>query len=645
MGHGWTRLRANILAAAMMGALLTSCGGGGEDNATGEPPIANSLSINVGEGFLGDGATRQLVATAHYSDGTTRDVTPGASWTSSDTGVATVGDAVGSKGRAAAGETGSTLISVQWNGFTSSARLYVGAALVRIDLFKNHNLGAVARGATIQYAAHAKYANNAIREITRWVTWSSSNPALAATSAARPGEFAGVAAGMVTVRAELDGVAAEQQLEVLPITQIYSGRTYPNGFAASIDYSGRIDAGQAMHVFTGSGIETRADVSMLSGTAESLLLHARVNAGVNDQRPKLLVMSSGGDAPVSIAAWTGVDGIFAAHRIGAGTWLPARAVEYRPGPFADPFGVGLRLAVDRHGNAMLCWIREGLWCSRRDAGTGEWSSAAEVSGATNLPGFIEMAGNASGQLVVAYAQRINPLIQDQLRVLTYEPGTGWSDPQAIVTPPVGLTVEFDIAINAGGQAAVVAALRLTAEATANRAIVAARYLPGSGWQPVEQLTNGSSQEQDIHPQVVLDDAGRATAVWARDYDSSIWARRFEPATGWGAATQLSGGNSGPFYGGSVYWTWAFATPDGRVNALWLTGGQFVSSRAYDPSTGWRDEKWLDRIGHRRIIFQAAFAFNAEGRGVAIWGEYYDVPLGDGITGSAQDVFVDATLSF
>ena len=106
-------------------ALVAGCGGGDQ----GRSPILGlpaadlvSVAVSPATASIFTGASQQFVATANYSDGTSRDVTVGAAWTSATPAVASVNAATG---MAAGVSGGSSVITAGFNGKNGSATLTV----------------------------------------------------------------------------------------------------------------------------------------------------------------------------------------------------------------------------------------------------------------------------------------------------------------------------------------------------------------------------------------------------------------------------------------------------------------------------------------------------------------------------------------
>src|SRR4029453_10784656 len=95
--------------------------------------------------LIPEGFQLQYTATAIYSDGTNRDITSQATWTSSDTAVALVSDALATKGLVVAAAKGKASIKAQYGGVAGSTDVTVSAAaLTSIKI--SPNPGAMAVG-------------------------------------------------------------------------------------------------------------------------------------------------------------------------------------------------------------------------------------------------------------------------------------------------------------------------------------------------------------------------------------------------------------------------------------------------------------------------------------------------------------------
>lgn len=150
-------------------------------NADEPPPTVTSLSI-TGNTTVEVGQTSQLHAVAHLSNGSTLPVTASASWSSSNSGVASV---VG--GLVSATTAGTTTITATYLGQSASVTFEVTAATVTSLTVSGATSLQV--GQSTQWQAVAHYSNGGSQNVTNAASWSSGTPSVAS-----------VAGGLVTAQ-------------------------------------------------------------------------------------------------------------------------------------------------------------------------------------------------------------------------------------------------------------------------------------------------------------------------------------------------------------------------------------------------------------------------------------------------------------
>jgi uncharacterized protein YjdB len=185
------------------------------------PATLVSLAITPTNPSIALGTTAQFTATGTYSDGTTQDLTGAVTWSSSDTGVATLGNAAGSAGLATSVATGTVTVGATLDGISTSTRLTVTPATL-VSLAITPTNPSIALGTTLQFTATGTYTDASTQDLTNTATWSSSNPAVATLSNAAGGRglAAGTAQGATTVGALVNGITASTQLTVTPATLV-----------------------------------------------------------------------------------------------------------------------------------------------------------------------------------------------------------------------------------------------------------------------------------------------------------------------------------------------------------------------------------------------------------------------------------------
>jgi hypothetical protein len=154
-------------------------------------------------------------AKGKWTDGSTQNVNVYATWSSSDTSVATVGVSGVVTGQSA----GTATITAKIGTITASASLVVeGSSLVSIKITPQ----GLKLPATIetQLTATGTFSDGQQLDLTSAVTWTSSTPSVAtvSNSADSAGVATGVATGSATVSAAFAGVSATTNLTVTTAT-------------------------------------------------------------------------------------------------------------------------------------------------------------------------------------------------------------------------------------------------------------------------------------------------------------------------------------------------------------------------------------------------------------------------------------------
>ncbi|AXR66998.1 Ig-like domain-containing protein [Leptospira mayottensis] len=137
-------------------------------------PAIVSVAVTPSNPSIAKGLTCQFKATATYTDNSTEDVTSMVSWSSSDSNKALVGNDILSGGLATAIATGSSKITARYENLSGSSTLNVTpATLTSIEV--TPIFSSVAKGLTEQFTATGIYSDKSTQDLTRVVTWISSN--------------------------------------------------------------------------------------------------------------------------------------------------------------------------------------------------------------------------------------------------------------------------------------------------------------------------------------------------------------------------------------------------------------------------------------------------------------------------------------
>jgi uncharacterized protein YjdB len=169
------------------------------------PRTLMSFTISPAALTVGVSGTRQLSATAKYSDGTSAPLTTGITWTSSDSNTASV-DA---NGLATGVITGSVTVSAAVGALMASNTIALtvsATAPTLTNIAVSPTTASLAVGATQQLAAQGTYSDSSTATLTTGVTWASSDPTIASVSAT--GLVTAVKAGSATVSATSGAVTS-----------------------------------------------------------------------------------------------------------------------------------------------------------------------------------------------------------------------------------------------------------------------------------------------------------------------------------------------------------------------------------------------------------------------------------------------------
>jgi uncharacterized protein YjdB len=183
----------------------------GNSAVTVTPAVITALQVTPSNLSLPAGNTRSYAATAYYSDGTDEDVTKQATWTSSNSSVASVVPSGEEGGFVTARTTGNTDISATYRDTTTSVPLTVTAAvLTSIELSPLNKT--IPNGGTQQYLATGIYSDGNSADITGTVTWQSSDLNIATISS--NGLATTLSTGFTTISASRDGISNSTTLTV-----------------------------------------------------------------------------------------------------------------------------------------------------------------------------------------------------------------------------------------------------------------------------------------------------------------------------------------------------------------------------------------------------------------------------------------------
>jgi len=166
--------------------------------------VLSYLEIYPGQASIWVGADSPLTATAVFSNGTTWDFTDQVTWTSSNTGIATVGNTILTQGLLMALSPGNSTISAHYEGITATTVITVTAATLQ-SIEVNPNNSSIALGTNQHFIAIGNFSDGSIQDTSSQVAWQSSQTGVVNTPDGG-GEFLSYTAGSSQISAGLNDI-------------------------------------------------------------------------------------------------------------------------------------------------------------------------------------------------------------------------------------------------------------------------------------------------------------------------------------------------------------------------------------------------------------------------------------------------------
>lgn len=231
-----------VTAVAAGAATVSASFGGLSQSASVNVKAVSTVSVTGAPGSLPRGATRQLTATANFTDSTSEDVSATATWSSNDDTIATV-SATGLV--TATGSTGTATITATYAGKQGTLAITVAVPAIA-SVAVTPASPSVPKGATLQMVATATLTYGPPQVVTGACSWSSSAPGVASITTPAALVTGVAVTGTTTITANCSGVigttvvtavaAAVSSIVVTPASQ-----TLPKGatlqLAASAVYT------------------------------------------------------------------------------------------------------------------------------------------------------------------------------------------------------------------------------------------------------------------------------------------------------------------------------------------------------------------------------------------------------------------------
>jgi hypothetical protein len=227
LSYQWRKNSANI-SGATAGSYTTPATTNGDNGAKFDVVVSNaegsmtsgaatltvtaagvtlkSIAVTPASPSIVAGNTQQFTATGTYSDNSTKNITTGVTWKSSNTAFATISSTSGLATGVAAGTA--QITATQGGIVSSNDPLTVTAATVTLkSIAVTPASPSIGIGNTLQFTATGTYSDNSTKNITSSVTWASSSPSFATIGLAT-GLATGVAVGTTEITGTLGSVVS-----------------------------------------------------------------------------------------------------------------------------------------------------------------------------------------------------------------------------------------------------------------------------------------------------------------------------------------------------------------------------------------------------------------------------------------------------
>ena len=176
------------------------------------PTTLQSITVSPTTASIITGATQQFIATGHYSDSSTQNLTSSVTWTSSSAAAS-----INSSGLATGLSAGTSTIGAAYMGDTATATLTVTLPPVTLQSIAVTPASAmINKAATQQFTATGTYSDSSTQNITSQVAWSSSVNGIASIDTT--GLATAHLPGMTQIQATLSGQTGSATLTVNPAT-------------------------------------------------------------------------------------------------------------------------------------------------------------------------------------------------------------------------------------------------------------------------------------------------------------------------------------------------------------------------------------------------------------------------------------------
>jgi len=243
-----------------------------------------------------------FTAIGTFSDSTTQNITHDVTWTSNNTGVATISNSSGNVGVATGVATGSSTISASFQSVTGTQTLTVSPVTLS-SIAVTSPIAGMAAGSLLALQAVGTFTDGSTQHLETVCTWSSSDTTIATVSA---NIVSGVATGAVTIGCSLGAVSGTANLTVEGLTAITispASATLAQGTSTALTAKATLTDGTTQDV-TNSAIWTSSNSTVVTLSAASGSFGAAIGSAPGNSTVTAVLAGQVGLSPVTVTSAT-----------------------------------------------------------------------------------------------------------------------------------------------------------------------------------------------------------------------------------------------------------------------------------------------------------------------------------------------------
>jgi len=275
-------------------------------------------------------------------------------------------------------------------------------------------------------------------------------------------------------------------------------------------------------------------------------------------------------------------------------------------------------ATDLEGGVHVVWSnslgsRAGIWGCRYDPSLG-WGEPVQI--ANTCPVSFRgprVAAGPNGSALAVWSEYDGSTLS--VWASCFHLPTGWTCPELLQTDDAYSGGTACIGMDESGRGLAV----WYQKRDIRYEVWAKPYDPDTGWGEPTRV-HGNEGEDSFHPHLAMDAEGKALAVWmtgdVQNQDFDVCGTFYDPSSGWGHAQRIEDGPA------TSYLPRASLSTGGHAVVAWFGRSEVVSlvwARTYGPSDGWSEIRQLSTPSSQGA-FNPVSAIGQSGDALVAWSE-------------------------